>query len=359
MKEKNENYFGSKLNELVHYTCKKDMVVNNIDMIFRYYNDNNKLRVVESKHLGESIKKGQKNILKQFVDHNIESFVVFGNPPYDNSSFVYSLHTYNLYKVNKKILVSFFNNEIQEEGLSGFFVRNDEKLMKLNRNDYDTVTPNLIPDNMSCDWFEDLIPPAYFDDDFTIDMYCNNKEEQKQIHNSNDGFEEKDFVRILMLFGSLNFKIKHKNSVEEWSVALFMLYNMEDMFCEFQNPLHSKIVQLSYYRLLESEPYTLQGFLQHEDEEIRSLAVEFSNPLYEYNKNWSQKIEQTSSTQPMREINLFKLKTVERMYKKNQIRLRDASKNDFENMMQLLKKQQQLMDIRKELAGLTGTNVLN
>lgn len=162
-----------------------------------------------------------------------------------------------------------------------------------------------------------------------------------------------------MLFGSLNFKIKHKNSVEEWSVALFMLYNMEDVFCEFQNPLYSKIVQLSYYRLLESKPYTLQEFLQHEDEEIRSLAVEFSNPLYEYNKNWSQKIKQTSSTQPMREINLFKLRTVERMYKKNQIRLKDASMNDFENMMQLLKKQQQLMDIRKELAGLTGTNVLN
>jgi len=369
MKEKNENYFGSKLNELVHYTCKKNMVVNNIDMIFRYYNDNNKLRVVESKHLGESIKKGQKNILKQFVDHNIESFVVFGNPPYDNSSFVYSLHTYNLYKVNKKILVSFFNNEIQEEGLSGFFVRNDEKLIKLYRNDYDIVTPNLIPDNVSYDWFEDLTPPAYFDDDFTIDMYCNNKEEQKQIHNSNSGFEEKDIVRILMLFGSLNFQIDQKGTIEEWDVATYVLSNMEDVIGEFEHPLYRRIVRMIYEHLCEEKTYTLEDFLRHEDKEIQRLAIDLSNSPHEYSEDWIHKFDKPLATQSMPNenfktdamtgVNLFKLKKNQRLYEKNQRLLKDIPKNDFDSVMRLLKVQQRLMDIRKELAHLTGTQVLN
>jgi len=35
----NENYYGSDLNKFVATNCKKDMVVNNIDLIFNYYNE--------------------------------------------------------------------------------------------------------------------------------------------------------------------------------------------------------------------------------------------------------------------------------------------------------------------------------
>ena len=63
-------------------------------------------------------------------------------------------------------------------------------------------------------------------------------------------------------------------------------------------------------------------------------------------------------TDAMTGVNLFKLKKIQRLYEKNQRLLKDIPKNDFDSVMRLLKVQQRLMDIRKELAELTGTVVL-
>jgi hypothetical protein len=57
-------------------------------------------------------------------------------------------------------------------------------------------------------------------------------------------------------------------------------------------------------------------------------------------------------------VNSFKLKKIQRVYEKNQRRLKDVAKEDFEELMRLLKVQKKLMEIRSELAVLTGTVVL-
>jgi hypothetical protein len=46
------------------------------------------------------------------------------------------------------------------------------------------------------------------------------------------------------------------------------------------------------------------------------------------------------------------------LYEKNQRRLKNVSKEDFEELMRLLKIQKRLMEIRSDLAELTGTVVL-
>lgn len=131
MKAKSDNYFGSDLNEFIHYEGKPNMVVNNIDLIFRYYQDNNKLRIVESKHLNESIKLGQKILLEQLSkETNIEVYVVFGNKPYDYA-YIYSIANYNLYKVNKEVLRLFLNNDIEEAALKEYFIKQDKNLYRL------------------------------------------------------------------------------------------------------------------------------------------------------------------------------------------------------------------------------------
>jgi DNA primase len=137
---------------------------------------------------------------------------------------------------------------------------------------------------------------------------------------------------------------------------------------EFENPLYKKIVYLIYENLAEEKFFSPQDFVNHEDQEIQTLAINLSTSPYEYSENWINRFGKPLSTQPMPDdnfkvdaikgVNIFKLKKIQRVYEKNQRRLKDVPKEDFEEMMRLLKVQKKLMEIRSELAELTGTVVL-
>lgn len=129
-KKINENYYGAPLNKFVSERCKREMVVNNIDLIFNYYKSKNGLiRIIESKYLKESISKGQKILLQKISKKtDIECFVVFGDYPYE-IAFIYSIKTRNLYKVDESVLISFLNNEILEHDLMPFFIEHNYKLI--------------------------------------------------------------------------------------------------------------------------------------------------------------------------------------------------------------------------------------
>ena len=64
----NDRYFGSDLNKFIHENCRKDMTVNNIDLIMyrhnvKYANGRAVLRIVESKHESErTMSKSQKTV---------------------------------------------------------------------------------------------------------------------------------------------------------------------------------------------------------------------------------------------------------------------------------------------------------
>ena len=92
-----DKYFGSDLNKFAALTCRKDIVINNIDLIINNYKDNS-LKIVESKHLNEKLSTGQHLLLKKLSKLGINTYVVYGNYPYkDNEYRVYS------YQVNKYI----------------------------------------------------------------------------------------------------------------------------------------------------------------------------------------------------------------------------------------------------------------
>ncbi|MFT5833481.1 MAG: DNA primase [Cognaticolwellia sp.] len=199
-------------------------------------------------------------------------------------------------------------------------------------------------------------------------MPVENSESKRAAHTYNDDFQEKDIVRILMLFGTETFTIEKEKEAEEWQVAVYVLSNMEDVLEEFDNPLYKKIVHFIYDNLAEEKFFSAQDFVNHEDKEIQKLAIDLSTSPYEYSDNWINRFEKPLSSQPMPDdnfkadaikgVNVFKLIKIQRVYEKNQRRLKGIGNDDFEEMMRLLKIQKKLMDIRSELAELTGTVVL-
>jgi len=170
------------------------------------------------------------------------------------------------------------------------------------------------------------------------------------------------------LYGNQTFQIHQNKETEEWNVATYVLSNMEEVIEEFEHPLYRKIVNMIYEELAEERIFTIKDFLNHEDKEIQALAINLSTSPYEYSENWLGKFDKPLATQPMPDdnfktdaitgVNLFKLKKIQRLYEKNQRRLKNVSKEDFEELMRLLKIQKRLMEIRSDLAELTGTVVL-
>ena len=62
--EYNSKYFGSPLNLFISENCRKDIVVNNIDLIIHDYK-NKIITIIESKHDKEPIRTGQQLLLKK------------------------------------------------------------------------------------------------------------------------------------------------------------------------------------------------------------------------------------------------------------------------------------------------------
>jgi hypothetical protein len=108
-KKINSKYYGSNLNQLVAEKCRIDMVVNNIDLIINDYK-NNSIRIIESKHNKEQLTKGQKLLLKRLSSKGINTYVVYGDYPYE-SAIIYSFQTGKSLQVNKETLIKFLNNE--------------------------------------------------------------------------------------------------------------------------------------------------------------------------------------------------------------------------------------------------------
>ena len=108
-KKINSNYFGSGLNRFVAENCRRDMVVNNIDLIINDYK-NKSIRIIEVKHENEQLQTGQKILLKRLSDLGIQTYCVYGDTPY-NRSIIYSFQTNQQKIVDKSELINFLNNE--------------------------------------------------------------------------------------------------------------------------------------------------------------------------------------------------------------------------------------------------------
>lgn len=174
-----------------------------------------------------------------------------------------------------------------------------------------------------------------------------------------DAFQEKDLVRVLMRFGGQAFDEEKKQSVAD-----YILTFTEELLPEFENKLYAQVIEESLRSLKRKKGIDSKFFLNHSDEKIRNLAYDLMQDPFEYSPGWEAK-EIYLNTQKEPELNfvrdsisaclLLKLRKVKKLQEKNQARLKDAQENA--KIMRILKVQQRLNEIERELADQTGSVV--
>lgn len=116
--EYNSKYFGSPLNLFISENCRKDLVVNNIDLIIHDYK-NKIITIIESKHDNEPIRVGQGLLLKRLrhlipkkvEDYKFQILIVKGNYPYKKANLL-NVNGEIVKTLTKQELIKFINNEI-------------------------------------------------------------------------------------------------------------------------------------------------------------------------------------------------------------------------------------------------------
>jgi hypothetical protein len=116
--EYNSKYYGSPLNLFISKNCRKDLVVNNIDLIIHDYKKKI-ITIIESKHGNEPIRIGQGLLLqklrdiipKKNKDYRIQILIVKGNYPYNEANLL-NVKGEIVKKLKKDELIKFINNEL-------------------------------------------------------------------------------------------------------------------------------------------------------------------------------------------------------------------------------------------------------
>jgi hypothetical protein len=116
--EYNTTYYGSPLNLFISENCRKDLVVNNIDLIIHDYKKKI-ITIIESKHENEPIRVGQGLLLKKLRNlipkktdgYVLQILIVKGNYPYETARLL-NVNGETVKTLNKTELIKFINNEI-------------------------------------------------------------------------------------------------------------------------------------------------------------------------------------------------------------------------------------------------------
>ncbi len=177
-------------------------------------------------------------------------------------------------------------------------------------------------------------------------------------------FQERDIVRILIHFGDQLF-----DKQENITVSEFILSNIEDVIDDFDHQLYQTIAGEALDRLGRRLEMGTAFFVNHENKEIRELAIDLMSTPYEYSENWEKKWDIYLNTQKMPDENFvkdshhalkrFRLKKIVRKCVENQEKIKSLAKEGkAEEMMLHMRLQQKLLDIRNELAKELGTVVL-
>ena len=131
-------YYGSELNKLVDEECTRLMTANNIDLI-QHKKSHKAVRIIESKHTTEGMKKGQHDLLKLLtsittIGNNGESvsfevYIVYGDYPYETADVVRFVDEKRV-TVNHAGLIDFLDFESTFEDIDKSNVNKTEYLQE-------------------------------------------------------------------------------------------------------------------------------------------------------------------------------------------------------------------------------------
>lgn len=166
--------------------------------------------------------------------------------------------------------------------------------------------------------------------------------------------QEKDIVRLLLEYG--------QEEVEENITVTHVLLNeLEDL--GFENELYNTIADEYRKALEKGEVLETAFFLNHPNEQVSQLAIEVLHSPYEISDNWDKMHEIVITDKKLLFRNdiksslcRYKLRKVMRMMKANEQKIK-ACKDD-EELMSLMRLQQQFIENKKKLANDLGTVVV-
>lgn len=178
-----------------------------------------------------------------------------------------------------------------------------------------------------------------------------------------DEYQERDLVRLLILYGDKSF-----SEDTQQSVAQFIMANIDDVIDNFDNELYQRVAKEFQVLVEKGELPSASYFMQHETEELRKLAIDMVSTPYEFSENWEKRWEVVLNQKTPEEnfiidsahgLKRFRLRKLTRLCQENVDKLKElTANNEIEELVLYMKLQQRLQTLRNGLANELGTVVL-
>lgn len=174
-----------------------------------------------------------------------------------------------------------------------------------------------------------------------------------------DEWQERDVIRLLL--DNSAYEIEGENAIAR------ILRNLSDV--EIDHPVYARVVEAYRDGFAQGIFLPQSFFIQHEDPEIRQLAIDLLHSPYELSDNW-EKMHDVPITDKqflarkdiVKAISLLKLKKILRMKYDVETRLKELQfandPQDVDEVIMCMKESMQLQQFILKLSADTGTTVL-
>lgn len=181
-------------------------------------------------------------------------------------------------------------------------------------------------------------------------------------------FQERDIIRILMLYSEKNihFDVWDEEEekvidIEEVNVVDFVVTEIVEDEIDFVNPLYKQILDEFAAMLEREELPTQQHFINSPNPEISSLAVNFFAQPHTVSERWKEhnivvtREEDVLKRSILSSLNVLKLRKLEKMINDTRDLMKQAEEDQLLLLMEKLNRQ---LAVRKVLAKEIGSTVL-
>ena len=181
---------------------------------------------------------------------------------------------------------------------------------------------------------------------------------QKEPDTLSSEFQERDIVRLLLLYGENMVTVVEDDEEMEMSVVEMIIHDILEDELTFQDPDCQFIFDNYVTELNNNVLLTEKYFINHPDPKIAKMCIDLVASPYELSKRWEENHISTKSEFGFLKDTItssmlaFKSKKVDQLIAENQQQLKDAT--DDENIQILLHQQQMLKEASKEINARLG-----
>ena len=180
--------------------------------------------------------------------------------------------------------------------------------------------------------------------------------------------QERDFLRILLMYGEYEMPIEivneeGKREVIHLSVADYLIGNLEHDFMTLQSEVYSKMLKEYLELVKDNQMPSHHNFTSHEEESVRSEAVNVLTTRHQISENWKTKhgilteSEEHVIGKAAKDC-LFRMKMRHVQIAAKAIESQLEGESNEDEVMILLAEKKRLDEVRKQLADNFGTVVL-